>query len=330
MNVEKLIAGSEGDCSALIQRTASRVISTEANALTTMSKALPEDFVRVVDLILNCDGRVIIGGIGKSGHIGNKIAATLASTGTPAHFVHAAEASHGDLGMVTPKDICVLISRSGETTELRDLIAYTRRFSIPLIGISAKSNSTLMRAADLQLLLPDAPETCAIGMAPTTSTTLTLALGDALAVALMEQRQFQPDRFRDFHPGGRLGAQLARTGQIMHEGDQIPLVTPTTSMADTLIEMTSKGFGIAGIVEDNRLSGVISDGDLRRNMDLLLEKVAGDVATSSPHVLSPTVLVAEALAFLNENKISAVFIVDDENHPLGIIHVHDCLRVGAA
>ncbi|MEL7398321.1 MAG: KpsF/GutQ family sugar-phosphate isomerase [Pseudomonadota bacterium] len=330
MNVEKLIAGSEGDRSALIQRTASRVISTEANALTTMSKALPEDFVRVVDVILNCDGRVIIGGIGKSGHIGNKIAATLASTGTPAHFVHAAEASHGDLGMVTPKDICVLISRSGETTELRDLIAYTRRFSIPLIGISANSKSTLMRAADLQLLLPDAPETCAIGMAPTTSTTLTLALGDALAVALMEQRQFQPDRFRDFHPGGRLGAQLARTGQIMHEGDQIPLVTPTTSMADTLIEMTSKGFGIAGIVEDNRLSGVISDGDLRRNMDLLLEKVAGDVATSSPHVLSPTVLVAEALAFLNENKISAVFIVDDENHPLGIIHVHDCLRVGAA
>ncbi|MEO1344891.1 MAG: KpsF/GutQ family sugar-phosphate isomerase [Pseudomonadota bacterium] len=330
MNVEKLIAGSEGDRSALIQRTASRVISTEANALTTMSKALPEDFVRVVDLILNCDGRVIIGGIGKSGHIGNKIAATLASTGTPAHFVHAAEASHGDLGMVTPKDICVLISRSGETTELRDLIAYTRRFSIPLIGISANSKSTLMRAADLQLLLPDAPETCPIGMAPTTSTTLTLALGDALAVALMEQRQFQPDHFREFHPGGRLGAQLARTGQIMHEGDQIPLVTPTTSMADTLIEMTSKGFGIAGIVEDNRLSGVISDGDLRRNMDLLLEKVAGDVATSSPHVLSPTVLVAEALAFLNENKISAVFIVDDENHPLGIIHIHDCLRVGAA
>ncbi len=330
MNVEKLIAGSEGDRSALIQRTASRVISTEANALTTMSKALPEDFVRVVDLVLNCDGRVIIGGIGKSGHIGNKIAATLASTGTPAHFVHAAEASHGDLGMVTPKDICVLISRSGETTELRDLIAYTRRFSIPLIGISANSKSTLMRAADLQLLLPDAPETCAIGMAPTTSTTLTLALGDALAVALMEQRQFQPDRYRDFHPGGSLGAQLARTGQIMHEGDQIPLVTPTTSMADTLIEMTSKGFGIAGIVEDNRLSGVISDGDLRRNMDLLLEKVAGDVATSSPHVLSPTVLVAEALAFLNENKISAVFIVDDENHPLGIIHIHDCLRVGAA
>ena len=330
MNVEKLIAGSEGDRSASIQRTASRVISTEANALTTMSEALPEDFVRVVDLILNCDGRVIIGGIGKSGHIGNKIAATLASTGTPAHFVHAAEASHGDLGMVTPKDICVLISRSGETSELRDLIAYTRRFSIPLIGISANGKSTLMRAADLQLLLPDAPETCAIGMAPTTSTTLTLALGDALAVALMEQRQFQPDHYRDFHPGGRLGAQLARTGQIMHEGDQIPLVTPTTSMADTLIEMTSKGFGIAGIVEDNRLRGVISDGDLRRNMDLLLEKVAGDVATSSPHVLSPTVLVAEALAFLNENKISAVFIVDDENHPLGIIHIHDCLRVGAA
>ena len=330
MNVEKLIAGSEGDRSALIQRTASRVISTEANALTTMSEALPEDFVRVVDLILNCDGRVIIGGIGKSGHIGNKIAATLASTGTPAHFVHAAEASHGDLGMVTPKDICVLISRSGETTELRDLIAYTRRFSIPLIGISANSKSTLMRAADLQLLLPDAPETFFLLIGRTTSSTLTLALGDALAVALMEQRQFQPDHFRDFHPGGRLGAQLARTGQIMHEGDQIPLVTPTTSMAYTLIEMTSKGFGIAGIVEDNRLCGVISAGDLRRNMDLLLEKVAGDVATSSPHTLGPTVLVAEALAFLNENKISAVFIVDDENHPLGIIHIHDCLRVGAA
>ena len=215
----------------------------------------PADFAGAVEAILQTKGRVIVSGVGKSGHIGNKIAATLASTGTPASFVHATEASHGDLGMVTAADFCLLISNSGETSELRDIVAHTRRFGIPMAAISSKPNSTLMQAADYKLTLTQAPEACSIGMAPTTSTTLTLALGDALAVALMERRDFQPEDFKVFHPGGKLGAQMATVAQLMHRGDALPIVDHKTPMQDALITMTSKGFGIAVVIQEGALLG---------------------------------------------------------------------------
>ena len=310
--------------------TARRVLRIEAAALEQMASDLPTDFSTVVDAILQTTGRVIVSGVGKSGHIGNKIAATLASTGTPASFVHATEASHGDLGMVTAADFCLLISNSGETAELRDIVAHTRRFSIPMAAISSKPDSTLMRAADYKLGLPNAPEACHIGMAPTTSTTLTLALGDALAVALMERRNFRPDDFRVFHPGGKLGAQMATVAQLMHSGDELPVVDANMPMQDALITMTAKGFGIAAVCRDGRLTGVISDGDLRRHMHHLMEKQAGDIASENPVTVSADQFAAEALNIMNTRKISVLMVVDAENMPIGILHIHDLLRAGVA
>jgi len=310
--------------------TARRVLRIEAAALEQMASELPDDFSAVVDAILQTTGRVIVSGVGKSGHIGNKIAATLASTGTPASFVHATEASHGDLGMVTAADFCLLISNSGETAELRDIVAHTRRFSIPMAAISSKPDSTLMRAADYKLGLPNAPEACHIGMAPTTSTTLTLALGDALAVALMERRNFRPDDFRVFHPGGKLGAQMATVAQLMHSGDELPVVDANMPMQDALITMTAKGFGIAAVCRDGRLTGVISDGDLRRHMHHLMEKQAGDIASENPVTVSADQFAAESLNIMNTRKISVLMVVDAENIPIGILHIHDLLRAGVA
>ncbi len=311
-----------------IVASARQVLTTEAQALSLLSDHMPPDFPAVVRLILATKGRVIVSGIGKSGHIGRKISATLASTGTPSFFVHASEASHGDLGMITPDDICILISNSGETQELGDVLAHTRRFSIPLVGISSRAGSTLMTAADYQLLLPPAPEACPMGMAPTTSTTLALALGDALAVALMEQRNFQPDQFRTFHPGGKLGAQLSTVAQLMHGVDALPLVQTDTPMQEALIEMTSKGFGTVGVLERGSLAGIVSDGDLRRNMAHLMDSTAGDVATMGPVTVAPTLLAAQALALMNERKITTLFVVDEHNAPVGILHLHDLLRAG--
>jgi len=307
---------------------ARRVLEIEGRALLDMAAALPEDLAAAIDCIQSCQGRVIVSGIGKSGHIGRKIAATLASTGTPACFVHAAEASHGDLGMITQADVCLLISNSGETSELRDLVAYTRRFSIPLIAISSRNDSSLMKMADHRLLLPAAPEACSIGMAPTTSTTLTLALGDALAVSLMARRGFRPQDFSVFHPGGKLGAQMAKVEQLMHAGETVPVVDAETDMRETLLVMTSKGFGIAGVVRDGKLVGVITDGDLRRNMDGLLERRAIEIAKDSPVTVTPDVLAATALAKLNAHAIGALFVIDEEGAPVGVLHVHDCLRAG--
>lgn len=318
------------DISLAVLETAARVLEIEGSALMRMSKALPADFVPVVERILATPGRVILSGIGKSGHIARKLASTMASTGTPAYFVHAAEASHGDLGMITADDICILISNSGETTELGDLITHTRRFSIPLIGVSGKPDSTLMRAADLRLVLPPEPEACTTGLAPTTSTTLTLALGDALAVVLMEQRGFRTEHFRTFHPGGKLGAQLAQVHQLMHGAEEVPAVGPATPMSETLVKMSEKGFGIACIVENGRLVGVISDGDLRRNIDRLTERSAGEVATRAPKTVPPTMMAAEALALMNANKINALVVVDETGAPIGILRIHDCLRAGVA
>lgn len=315
----------------MIRATASRVLTLEGNAVLQMAQALPVDFIATVDTILACKGRVILCGIGKSGHIARKIAATMASTGTPSQFVHPAEASHGDLGMVTDTDVCILISNSGETTELGDMINHTRRFGIPMIAISRKPDSTLMRAADLRLLLPDSPEACSIGMAPTTSTTLTLALGDALAVALMEQRGFLFEHFRVFHPGGKLGAKLALAHQLMHEVSLMPIVSAQASMADTLIAMTEKGFGVACVVDaEGRLAGVISDGDIRRNIDGLLNKSAINVATRTPQAAPPDMLAAEAMAIMNARKVNALVIVDDTNRPIGLLRLHECLRAGIA
>ena len=313
-----------------IVRSARRVLQTEANAILEMVEALPKDFAEVVELILKTEGRVIISGVGKSGHIGRKISATLASTGTPSYFVHAAEASHGDLGMITSQDICLLISNSGETNELRDILLHTRRFNIPMIAISSNMGSTLMQSADFKLNLPNLPEACAIGMAPTTSTTLTLALCDAIAVAVMEQRGFGSEDFLKNHPGGKLGAQLSRVADLMHKGEKVPTVEADTPMSDVLLSMTSKGFGITGVLKGGILIGVISDGDLRRHMGNLMEKTAGEIATLDPVTITPELFAAQALALLNEKKISAIMVVDEAKRPVGIVHIHDLLRAGVA
>ncbi len=315
---------------AAARATATRVLTLEGEALLALARAVPEDFAAAVDVLHAARGRVILSGIGKSGHVARKIAATLSSTGTPATFVHAVEASHGDLGTVTPADVVVILSNSGETAELGDLVAYARRFAIPLIAITRRADSTLAGAADLVLTLPDAAEACPNGLAPTTSTTLAMALGDALAVALMERRGFRADQFGDFHPGGRLGARLARVGQLMRGAEALPLVAPETPMAETLIVMTRAGFGIAGVVEDGRLTGVITDGDLRRNIVGLMDRRAGEVATRAPLTAPPGMLAAEAVALMNSRKVTQLFVVDADGRPQGVLHIHDCLKAGVA
>ena len=308
------------------RRAAERVLRIEGDALLTLAADLPADFSGAVQALLDLKGRAVLSGIGKSGHVARKIAATLASTGTPSLFVHPAEASHGDLGMVMPEDICILLSNSGETVELRDLIAHCARFDIPLIGMSRDAGSALMRAATYRLTIPALPEACAIGMAPTTSTTLMIGLGDALAVALMEARRFEADQFRNYHPGGKLGAQLTMVRQVMHGA--VPLVGLDAPMQDVVRAMTAGGFGITGVVDaQGALVGVVTDGDLRRNIVGLLDRAAGDVASRSPKTVAPQTLAAEALAIVNKSKISALFVCDG-GRPVGIVHLHDLLRIG--
>ncbi|GHC50142.1 KpsF/GutQ family sugar-phosphate isomerase [Neogemmobacter tilapiae] len=309
--------------------TARRVIRREAEALAMLGDHLGDSFGQAVELILNAQGRVIVSGMGKSGHVGRKIAATLASTGTPAQFVHPAEASHGDLGMVMRGDVALVLSNSGETPELADIVAHTRRFGIPLIAIAGRAESTLMRQADVGILLPNAPEACETGVVPTTSTTMTLALGDALAVALMEHRQFTPDQFRVFHPGGKLGARLMRVRDLMHT--DLPLMGQGTPMSEVLLVMSAKGFGVVGVTTPHGdLAGIITDGDLRRHMAGLLEHVAGEVMTAHPRTIGPDVLAERAVALMQEKKITSLFVVDPEGsgNAVGLIHIHDCLRAG--
>ncbi|MBW8880505.1 MAG: KpsF/GutQ family sugar-phosphate isomerase [Asticcacaulis sp.] len=314
-----------------ILATGARVLRTEGDALLMFAGLLDESFVRAVETLIACRGRVIMSGIGKSGHVARKIAATLASTGTPAVFVHPAEASHGDLGMITADDVCVVLSNSGETAELSDIVAHTRRFSIPLIGVASRPDSTLLKAADIALILPSAPEACAIGMAPTTSTTMTLALGDALAVAVMEKKGFKPTDFKVFHPGGKLGAQLLTVAALMHSGAQLPLVPEATPMTEALLVMTAKSFGVVGIVDGHgRLSGIVTDGDLRRHMDGLTQRLAREVMSRNPRTIAAGALAAEALGVMNERKITCLFVVNDDTRPVGLIHIHDCLRAGVA
>jgi len=317
--------------SSKFQDTARRVIHIEADALAKLEASLDESFDKAIDLMLNASGRIIVSGMGKSGHIARKIAATLASTGSPAHFVHPAEASHGDLGMMSKGDVALMLSNSGETSELADMVAHTRRFGIPLIGVASRPNSTLLKQADVALVLPAAEEACGSGIVPTTSTTMTLALGDALAVVLMDYREFGPEHFRVFHPGGKLGAQLSKVGDLMHKGDALPLVPAEAAMSDTLIEISQKGFGVAGVTNpDGTLAGIITDGDLRRHMDGLLNNKAADVMTADPTTIGPEALAEEAVAIMNQRKITCLFVVDPEGPNLaqGLLHIHDCLRVG--
>jgi arabinose-5-phosphate isomerase len=309
------------------------VLATEAAGLRALAASLDGNFERAVAALASCEGRIVVSGMGKSGHVARKIAATLASTGSPAIFVHPAEASHGDLGMVQPGDALLLLSNSGETTELADLVAHAHRFGMKLVAITGRAGSTLALAADIVLLLPGSPEACAVTSAPTTSTTMQMALGDALAVALLTRRGFTATDFRAYHPGGRLGAQLRRVRELMHRGDAVPLVSPNAPMQQALLLMTGKGFGCVGVLEGGRLIGVVTDGDLRRSMGpTLLEQQVRTVMTPNPRTIRGDALAADALREMNEGqrRITSLFVVDPAGAPIGILNVHDLLRAGVA
>jgi arabinose-5-phosphate isomerase len=307
-----------------------RVLAIEALALERQARSLGAPFVQAVELLYRAQGRVVCMGVGKSGHVARKIAATLSSTGAKAMFVHLAEASHGDLGMIDNHDVMLVLSKSGEVRELADTLAYAKRFSIPLIAITVAPRSTLGKAADVVLRIPDAPEATAEVSAPTTSTTLQMALGDALAVALLERRGFTAQAFRVLHPGGRLGAMLRTVADLMHGEDEVPLVSPNAPMQEALLVMTEKRFGCVGVCDEHRrLQGIITDGDLRRHMDGLLTHTAHEVMTRNPKTVPPNLLAGEALKRMNEAQppVLVLFVVDDER-PIGILHVHDLLRAG--
>jgi len=318
------VSGSGFDAAAVGRR----VLAAEADALSLMASQLDGPFSQAVEVLHAVKGRVVCTGVGKSGHVGRKIAATLASTGTPALFVHATEASHGDLGMVGRDDAVLALSKSGETRELADVVAYAKRFGIPLIGMTSRADSALGRASDVLLLLPNAAEAAEGVDAPTTSTTLQIALGDALAVALLERRGFTAVDFRVYHPGGKLGAVLRTAADLMHAGEELPLIEASAPMQRALLRITEKRFGCVGVTDaDGRLAGVITDGDLRRHMEGLLSHTAGEVMTPSPKTAHPHMLAGEALKLMNDSRITVLFVVEDER-PVGILHVHDVLRAG--
>jgi len=311
------------------------VLHAERHGLGVLAASLDETFARAVTLLADISGRVVVTGMGKSGHIGRKIAATFASTGTPALFVHPAEASHGDLGMVLAGDAVLALSNSGETAELADLVAHASRFGLPLIAITGNEGSALALASDVLLLLPPAPEACPMGLAPTTSTTMQLALGDALAVALLRRRGFSASDFHIFHPGGRLGARLRHVRDVMHAADVLPLATPRTSLREALPVMTERGFGCLGAVEAGRLVGIVTDGDLRRAIgrgDDIARMTVGDVMTRAPLTIGADALAAEALRVMNGRgrPVTSLFVLDDAGAPVGLLHVHDLLRAGIA
>ena len=317
----------------LLKRGA-EVINAEAQALHLLAESLEGSFVRACEEIANCAGRIIVSGMGKSGHIARKWAATLSATGTPAFFVHPAEAAHGDLGMVVAGDVLVMISNSGNTAELRPLLRYAQTIGVTVIGVASQPDSVLLRAADIKICLPQLREACPVNAAPTTSTTLQLALGDAIALCLMEIRGISRDSLKALHPGGSLGLRLTPVADIMHGADRMPLVPLQAKMRDVIVAMTSSGFGTAGVVDAaSRLLGVITDGDIRRHFDELATATAEDVMTRNPKTLASDTLAEEALHFLNENKITCAFVIApnapvNTDVPIGIIHVHDFLRIG--
>ena len=311
---------------------ARRVIRAEIRGLEGLAEVLDDRFESAVTACAEVQGRIIVSGIGKSGHVGRKIAATLASTGTPAQFVHPVEASHGDLGMIGSDDLILALSNSGETSELADIVAYSRRFEIPLIAITGGARSTLADAADIVLLLPPAAEACPMGLAPTTSATMMMTLGDALAIALLERKGFSSSDFRLFHPGGRLGRRLLRVRDIMHGGEEIPLVSQDALMSDAILVMTAKSFGCVGVCDaGGRLIGVITDGDLRRHMGAsLLERTVAEIMHRRPKTITATALAMDALALMNRFAITSLFVFDEDERPIGFLHMHDCLRAGVA
>ncbi|MEY3553150.1 MAG: hypothetical protein RL735_1498 [Pseudomonadota bacterium] len=332
------MTSSSADPRPALQAKASalRTLELERAGIAAIEAALANGlgdlFARAVELILSAPGRVIVTGMGKSGHIGRKITATLASTGQPAYFVHPGEASHGDLGMIQAGDVILALSWSGETTELADIITYSRRFRIGLVAITSNGESALGSEADVCLALPKSEEACPNGLAPTTSTTMQLALGDALAIALLEAKGFTAQDFRVFHPGGKLGAKLTFVRDIMHRDERIPRVRLGATMGEAVVEISAKGFGCVGVVDENgQLAGIVTDGDLRRHMrsDLMAAKV-DDVMTRQPCTVTPEMLGVEALEALNSRKISAMLVVDPQNRPCGIVHLHDLLRLGVA
>lgn len=314
--------------------SALRTVTTEQAGIAALADALENGlagpFSEAVDIISQIEGRLIVTGVGKSGHIGTKIAATMASTGTPAFFVHPSEANHGDLGMIAANDAIIAMSWSGESQELKGIIAYSRRFKIPLVAVTSGARSALARAADVVLCLPKAPEACPHGLAPTTSTLLQLVIGDALAVALLEARGFTPDHFRTFHPGGQLGASLMQVRDVMHEGDTLPLVQSGAGMAEAIREISAKGFGCVAIVSaDGMLEGIITDGDLRRQIGGVLEKKVDEVMSRSPKTVAPDTLMATALQMVNASAITSLMVLE-KGRVVGLVHLHDMLRVGVA
>ena len=310
---------------------ARRVVSQESRALARLSESLTERFVVATEILAATRGRIVVSGMGKSGHIANKMAATFASTGAPALFVHPAEASHGDLGMITDADTLLMLSNSGETPELADLVNYGKRFRIPLVAIVGRAPSTLAEAATVALVLPNEPEAGTLGLAPTTSTIMMLALGDALAVALLERKGLTADDFKIYHPGGKLGRRLVRVADIMHAGDALPLVPAETAMAEALIVMTAKRLGCVGATDARgALVGIVTDGDLRRHMDAgLLQKPISELMTRDPVTIHAGALGAEAVHLMNRCQITSLFVTE-ERRPVGVVHVHDCLRAGLA
>jgi arabinose-5-phosphate isomerase len=313
--------------------SALRTIGLEAGGLAALEAILrtsmAETFARATALMAAAKGRIIVTGIGKSGHIGRKIAATLASTGTPAYFVHPTEASHGDLGMVTRDDVLLVLSWSGETAELAAVINYSGRFAVPMVAVTSRAESSLAKAAAVALVLPRAPEACPHGLAPTTSTTMQLVLGDCLAIALLEGKGFSANDFKAFHPGGQLGASLRHVGDVMHKGEGLPLAREGAAMAEAVVTMTEKSLGCLGVVDGKgKLVGVITDGDLRRNMGAgLLARPCADIMNRKPKTVGPELLASAALEMLNAAKITALFVVE-AGKPVGVIHVHDLLRLG--
>lgn len=315
--------------------SALRTVTIEQSGLSALAAALDNGlsgpFSGAVEILSEIHGRVIVTGVGKSGHIGSKIAATLASTGTPAFFVHPVEANHGDLGMIAKNDAIIAMSWSGESLELKGIVSYSRRFGIPLIAITAGDGSALAREADVVLTLPRAPEACPHGLAPTTSTLMQLVIGDALAVALLEARGFTPDHFRTLHPGGQLGANLTLIREVMHTGDEMPVVGLGTRMPEAMMTLSRKRFGCVCVVdEEGRLAGIVTDGDLARNLDRnLSETTVDDIMTRKPKTAKPQMLASAALGLLNDYNISALIVVDGDR-PVGVVHFHDLLRIGAA
>ncbi|MBY0356265.1 MAG: KpsF/GutQ family sugar-phosphate isomerase [Rickettsiales bacterium] len=305
-----------------------RTLEQEIAGLKAVSEALDARFTQAVQLIAGLKGRLIVTGMGKSGHVARKIAATMASTGTPAYFVHPSEASHGDLGMITPDDALMMLSNSGETSELGDMISYAKRYAIPIIALVRRDTSMLVEAANVAVVLPEIPEASPTG-APTTSTIMMMAYGDALAMALLDQRGFTKDDFRVYHPGGKLGKNLLRVADLMHAESTLPLVAPTDIMRDVLLTITRHAMGCAGVCEEGKLIGIITDGDLRRHMQPdLLAQCARDVMTPHPVTVTAKMLAVEAIAIMNSKSITCVFALDAEGVPTGLLHLHDCLRAG--